>query len=139
MQPRRGRPSCNKICCQEDGEDVLTLAYTKHGMSVREIAQLLEVSDAHINKRLHFFGIITKTRGRYLGKSGRPRRSKLWGLSDQELFKTPVDELAYKYQMSHSGVEYARRKRRKKEVSKEANVKESSVLRIEKSILPIRK
>lgn len=111
MRPRLGRPKCNGLCCREEAYDTLYVMYVEKGMSSNAIGKELEVSGTHIIKRLHALEIVTKDRGRPHG-AGAPRRSYLWQIGDRELFGTPVKELALKYNMSWSSVEYIRRRRR---------------------------
>ncbi len=106
-----GRPRCKKICCSEEAEKVLTEMYAI-GMSSKEIGESIGVSDQHIRNRFHLWGVKLKGRGRYIKKkSGEGRKCVLWYCSDEELFTTPVKELAFKYHLSRSGVDYVRRKR----------------------------
>ena len=110
----QGRPRCKKICCSEEGEKVVVEMYAL-GISTKEIGKSLGVSDQHIRDRMHLWEVKLKNRGRYTKKkSGESRKGVLWYLSDEELFNTPLKELAFKYHLSMSGVVYVRKRRRRR-------------------------
>lgn len=110
--------ACKEPCCQECGHEVLKQLYFEKGMSCYRIAALFEVSHTHIHQKLLLMvreDPTLKMRGPqdYPSRGRSPKLSKIWNLTDKELFDTPLDELMERYCMSKSAVSQHKQRRRK--------------------------
>jgi len=115
------RPRCKKVCCSSD-EYVVDLYDLR--LSTKEIGEMCGTSDVHIAMRLNSLGVRMRSRRDYSyersNKGGRKRRSKLWGISEEDLFETPMEVLMERYGASVSQVSKVRRLRKSERAGKEA-------------------
>lgn len=108
---------CHELCCSEFGDEIITSLYTK-GLSCYKIADLCRCSHQHIWVRLRSIGVKVRDIRDYPSKGKTYKTSRLWKLSDHELFDTPVDVLMERYVMTRTAVKEHKRKRRKLESAK---------------------
>lgn len=103
--------SCNELCCSEFGDEILTQLYTKR-LSIYKIAELCRCSHTHIWNRLNQIGVKLRSKTDYPSKGRTKKRSKLWKLTDKELFETEISTLMERYGMNRGAVTVYRYRRR---------------------------
>lgn len=101
----KGRYRCRMMCCNHDRRgELLNDLYNIKKMSSFDIGRMLNVSNVHILTAMKSLGMKRRSRSEGIKEHWQKHpvksKNKLKGISDEELFLTPIGELSKKYLVS---------------------------------------